>query len=772
MEPASILQPLSRRAFLAIAAVAVGAAGGLAGVLGASSQRRPADQRISLGDLTLVVRADPWRLSLLGPSGDVVWEEAANQTLGYQTAAGRTYRARRLGSFTVTGDADVQLIAETDDPAGGAITVRAQTLGPRTFRLTVNPDSTSAVAAVGGAFLSPAAERFVGFGERFDGVNQRGRRVEMWAEDRRVAGYGSSTYAPIPVLLSSRGHGFTLEGFERSRFDLAASSPDRWAWEQDAAAASILVSYGPGLKELIQLNAEIAGLPPLPPAWLFGVWKTSVGGDAQVLAEMRRLRDLKVPVSAVFAYDAVDSEANLGWPFVTFAGRQPGEYPDPLAFTTTLHGLGFKVLNYLTADFHLDRFNYQEPAVHGFLVKRQDGRPYIHPGFQVAWLDFSDPDAVVWWSASWRRALNDLGYDGGMLDLGELIPTDAVLGDGSSGLKSHNRYPLLYAQSAWQAASAARPDGDFALMLRTGGVGAQRFENSQWNGDAVMRWRGSDGLQSMVPAAVSFGLSGFPYWHTEVAGYVQADLNRDQERELWLRWLQLATWTCLLRDHLGDHPRPPIDVWLDEGTLNAFRVAARAHASLVPYLYSVAAEASRTGLPLMRYLPIEAPEDPRAWQEEQSFFLGPHFLVAPVVEPGATTRTVYLPPGEWVDYWRGTLYAGGQEVTVPAPLEASGPPVFARAGAIIPLAPDYDSLVRSTSPRVQTWTGDLIVRIMPSGPAGSRESSFTLYDGTRLQWNGRALLVTGNPKPRSIELRAPDGSVLIREMDDSQAIVS
>src|SRR5207302_9313033 len=167
----------------------------------------------------------------------------------------------------------------------------------------------------------------------------------------------------------------------------------------------------------------------------------------------------------------------------------------------------------------------------------------------------------------------------------------------------------------------------------------------------------------------SFGLSGFPYWHAEVAGYVDADLNQDQERELWLRWLQLASWTSLLRDHLGDHPSSPVDMWLDEGTLSAFSQAARVHASLVPYVYSLAAEASRTGLPIMRYLPLEVPDDPRAWQHEPSDFLGPTFLVAPVVEPGMSTRTVYLPAGEWVDYWRGTVYGGGQEVTVPAPLE-------------------------------------------------------------------------------------------------------
>jgi alpha-glucosidase (family GH31 glycosyl hydrolase) len=534
----------------------------------------------------------------------------------------------------------------------------------------------------------------------------------------------------------------------------------------------MLLTYGPGLKALVQRNAEIVGLPPVPPMWLFGVWKTSVGGPAEVQAEMQRLRDMKVPVSAVFAFDAVDSEANLGWPFVTFAGRQAGSYPDPRGFTDSLHAMGLKVLNYFTADFHVDRRNYLEPATHGFLVKTQDGRVYIHPGFQVAWLDYSDPDAVVWWTRSWQRALNDLGYDGGMLDLGELIPADASLEDGTTGLQSHNRYPLLYAQSAWQAASQARPDGDFALLLRSGALGAQSFQSAQWNGDALMRWQAPDGLASMVPAALSFGLSGFPFWHTEVAGYVQSDLSHDDERELWLRWVQLASWTSLLRDHLGDHQRSPIDVWLDDGTINAFRGAARVHASLLPYLYSLAAEASQTGVPIMRYLPMEVPDDPRAWQEEQSYFLGPHFLVAPVVEAGATTRTVYLPPGEWVDYWRGTIYAGGRQVTVPAPVDASGPPVFARAGALIPLAPDYDSLVPADNTDVRTWNGDLVVHVMPSGPSGSPEASFTLYDGTRLHWTGARLEVEANPISRSIEVRTPDGRVAARQVDGTSAAIT
>src|SRR5215471_19110152 len=293
-----MLTPLSRRAFLALGAVALGAAAGLAGIAGAASRERPNDQRLPFGDLTLVVHADPWQMSVLGPDGSVLYEEAADQTVGFRTTDGRDYRALRLASVGALSDGFAQLVAETDAPGAAAITLEVRQLGPRAMRWTIVPDTTLALASVTGTFISPPDERFVGFGERFDSVDQRGRAVEVWADDRRVANYGTSTYAPLPMLLSSRGYGFTLEGFERSRFDLAARKPDRWTWQQDAPQASVLVTYGPTLKDLVQRNAELTGLPPLPPPWLFGVWKTSVGGQEDVVAEMRKLRALKVPVSA------------------------------------------------------------------------------------------------------------------------------------------------------------------------------------------------------------------------------------------------------------------------------------------------------------------------------------------------------------------------------------------------------------------------------------------------------------------------------------------
>src|SRR5216683_373132 len=150
---------VSRRAFLVLGGAALGAIAGLAEITGASHPQRPEEQRISLGEMTLVVQADPWRMSLRAPSGEVVWDEAADDTLNYQTVDGHTRRARRLLSVANVGERGVQLVAETDEPVDGAIVIEVLALGPRTFRLCVTPNSTTQVVSVGGALISPADER-------------------------------------------------------------------------------------------------------------------------------------------------------------------------------------------------------------------------------------------------------------------------------------------------------------------------------------------------------------------------------------------------------------------------------------------------------------------------------------------------------------------------------------------------------------------------------------------------------------------------------------
>jgi alpha-D-xyloside xylohydrolase len=595
----------------------------------------------------------------------------------------------------------------------------------------------------------------LGFGERFTAVDQRGRVVTTWADDRRVAGYGDSTYTPLPFFISSRGYSLALETDVRSTFDLAAERPDRYAWEAETGELSLVFSYGPTARDLVQQQVARTGLPPLPPIWAFGVWKTAIGGEAQVLRDAARLRQLGVPVSALYVFDTLDPESNIGWPYITFEGKRSGPYGALRALTDGLHAQGLKVLTYNTADFHLERPNYAFPAEQGFFLKTTSGQPYVHPGFQLSWLDFSNPQAVAWWRMLWKRSLVDLGFDGGMLDLGELTPPDARYANGLDGRAMHNRYPALYAQAAFEAVAALKPDS--VLLDRSGAAGAQAFQHLQWPGDPLVDWSENNGFKSMLPAALSFGLSGFPYWHPEVGGYLADGLPRDSERELWFRWLELGAFSSLLRDQYGDHQTgsEPVEMWSDDDTIEAYRFYGRLHNSLVPYLYSYARIASETGLPLMRHLALNYPDDTRAWIEEREYTLGDELLVAPVDDEGARTRTLYLPAGRWVDFWSGAIFDGGREVTADAPLDRI--PVYVRAGAIIPMAADFDTLVPAAEPGVRTWNGDLVIRVMPSnGPA---DSSFRLYDGTGLAYRtdgrGAVLSVRGSPAARGLEIHLP-----------------
>jgi alpha-D-xyloside xylohydrolase len=356
-----------------------------------------------------------------------------------------------------------------------------------------------------------------------------------------------------------------------------------------------------------------------------------------------------------------------------------------------------------------------------------------------------------------------------MLDLGELTPEDARYFNGLDGRAMHNRYPVLYAQAAFESATSLKPDS--VLFNRAGGIGAQAFQHLQWPGDPLIDWSESNGFKSMLPAALSFGLSGFPYWHPEVGGYLATGLPRDSERELWFRWLQLGAFSSLLRDQYGDHQTgsPPVEMWSDEETIEAFRFYARLHNRLLPYLYSYARIASETGLPLMRHLALNYPEDARAWTEERQYTLGDELLVAPVLEEAARTRMVYLPAGQWVDFWTGAIFEGAREIVAEAPLDRI--PVYARAGALLPMAADFETLVSTVEPGVRTWTGGLVIRAMPSnGPASS---TFALYDGTRMSYRTDGarsdLRLKGSPGSRDLEIRLPVASTPSQVLVDGHA---
>jgi alpha-glucosidase (family GH31 glycosyl hydrolase) len=422
----------------------------------------------------------------------------------------------------------------------------------------------------------------------------------------------------------------------------------------------------------------------LPPSWAFGVWKNLIGGEALVEREIERLREEGVPIDAVWIYDAVDDRVGFGWPWQIFGLIRPGVYRDLTSLIHRLHRRGLKVLGYLHPFLYPHSDAYATARAHDFLVKTPDGRPYMEPWTFTprAYLDFSNARATAWWQDRVCIALLELGFDGAMLDFGEGAPIGGRYAGGQAGQVMHNLYPVLYLRAAHEVGEAAKP-GDAVFFARAGYSGSQPVTMARFPGDQVRSWDRDRGLPSLIPAMLSGGLSGWPFWGPDIAGFFDGDgIDLGAEKGLWLRWVQLGALSPTMRDMLGSQ-RDPVGVWTDEDTLAVFRAYARLHTALRPYLHRYAQLAHRRGLPILRPLFLNYPADSGAYAVDDAYLLGDDLLVAPVLAPAQTIRRLYLPADRWRDYWTGEAYDGPGWVTVAAPLGQI--PLFVREGGELSL---------------------------------------------------------------------------------------
>jgi alpha-glucosidase (family GH31 glycosyl hydrolase) len=263
-----------------------------------------------------------------------------------------------------------------------------------------------------------------------------------------------------------------------------------------------------------------------------------------------------------------------------------------------------------------------------------------------------------------------------------------------------------------------------------------------WGGDQQHNWMRDLGLPSVVTAGITAGMSGYSTWGPDI-------LSDGYDRELWMRWAEFAALTPVMRDHVWSKPEFSVNLWHDPGTIALFRKYALLHSGLLPYFATYAAEAHRTGVPILRHLVLQYPGDPRSATAEYQYLLGESILVAPVVEQAAVTRKLYLPPGEWVNYWTGEHYRGAADVTVPAGLEQI--PILVRSGAILPFKPESETATLSWSDP-NLLEGSLLWKAYPG--KAEESSTFTLPDGTSatLQTTRSELRIVGvSPTVRPYE---------------------
>jgi alpha-D-xyloside xylohydrolase len=637
--------------------------------------------------------------------------------LGFRTADGWVHATRVLSSRRVrsgieatvaTGDPGRRLAVRVTPDGEGVIAVRMRVVGA----------GGPAIEALGGAFGALAGERYLGFGERSNAVDQRGKVVESYvsdgpyqAKDRPLvasvippAGLrprDDATYFPIPWLLSTKGYAVLIDNAQASYYRLATDVAGAWSLEVADAPRELRfrVFAGPRPADALRRLTERTGRQPRPAApWLLGPWYQPGGSTSEQAAQLRALRAADAPVSAAQTY--------LHY---LPCGDQQGRREQERARTRALHATGVAVTTYVNPMIctgYAPRYGQAVRA--GALTPDAAGRPVVYrystrTGFDVSQFDFSAPAGRSLYARLLREPVQD-GHDGWMEDFGEYTPLDARPFDGAQRTAAHNLYPRLYHCAAF--AAAARAPRPIVRFQRSGWTGAARCAQVVWGGDPTTTF-GFDGLASALRQGLTMGLSGVSLWGSDIGGFFSL-LGDQLSGELLERWVQLGAVSGVMRTErdgiaVPAKPRPQVD---DPGQLANWRRWTRLRTQLYPYLAAADAQYARTGLPIMRHLALAYPTDPRAVRRDDEFLFGPDLLAAPVLAAGRRSRNVYLPRGRWVDLWRSAgvrarggalalrrarVLSGGRAVRLPAPLDEL--PLLVRAGAVLPLlTPDVDTL--------------------------------------------------------------------------------
>ncbi|MBX3246191.1 MAG: hypothetical protein KF901_03335 [Myxococcales bacterium] len=538
---------------------------------------------------------------------------------------------------------------------------------------------------------------FHGFGEQYNATDQRGEAFELFVSEqgvgrerglRDIAGDSHTTYFPMPYWLDARGHGVLFLTDQRVKVSLCVPGPgneinlrdEEVAFVEVAAIEPVewLVFHGPTPLAVVRQLGDVVGRPAPLPDWAFGTWIASQGGQDSIEEEVANLEAAGVPWSALWVQDWTGIRRNIDGGFgVEYRWEADDElYPDLRAFVARLHADGKKFLAYANpfVDPSLPN-HFPEMDERGLLVGHPDGGSYEFtapnsPTLRAGHPDLTNPETVAYVKAALRAMVEDYGFDGWMHDFSEWNPIDAVMSDGSEPVGYHNRYPIEWQRMAREVLDETRPDGDYALFARAGWTGVQAVAQIHWAGDQECNWEHGDGLPTVVPALLNMGLSGQPNVTHDVAGFS----GGPSTKELFLRWTELGAFTPIFRTHDGNRKLENWSWDTDEETVAHFRRFARIHDALAPLFRELADESQRTSAPILRHPMLVFPTDPRTWGLSQEMMIGETLYVAPVIEEGATTRTLYLPEGSWFHVWTGTRYEGGQTITVDAPIGA--PPVF------------------------------------------------------------------------------------------------
>ncbi|PRY37910.1 alpha-xylosidase [Umezawaea tangerina] len=518
-----------------------------------------------------------------------------------------------------------------------------------------------------------------GLGERFGPLTRNGQVVDIWNAD---GGTGTEqAYKNVPFYLTNAGYGVFVDHPGNVSFEVGSEVVSRVQFSVPGQSLAYFVVYGPTPKDVLRKYTALTGRPPLPPAWSFGLWLstsfTTSYDEKTVTGFIDGMIDRDIPLS-VFHFDCFWMR-EFQWCDFEWDSRV---FPDPPGMLERLRSRGLRVCVWINPYIAQRSPLFAEGAAGGFLLKRPDGDVWQWDLWQpgMALVDFTNPAAREWYAAK-LDALLEQGVDCFKTDFGERVPTDVAYFDGSDPERMHNYYTLLYNRTVFDVLRARRGDGDAVVFARSATAGSQKYP-VHWGGDCESTY---ESMAESLRGGLSLGMSGFGFWSHDIGGF-----EGTPDPALFKRWIAFGLLSSHSRLHGSDSYRVP---WLfDEESVDVLRHFAKLKARLMPYLFDAARQATATGVPMMRAMVLEFPDDPGCAQLERQYLLGDSLLVAPVFSADGAV-SYYVPEGTWTRFATGERVHGPRWVTDRCDFTTI--PLLVRPGSVVPVGavddgPEYD----------------------------------------------------------------------------------
>lgn len=501
-----------------------------------------------------------------------------------------------------------------------------------------------------GATSLSVGELIYGLGEHFGPFVKNGQSIDMWNEDGGTS--SELSYKNIPFYLSNRGYGIFVNDPGKVSFEVGTERVEKVGFSVPGERLDFFYIGGRDMKDSIRLYTDLTGKPALPPDWSFGLWLSTSFltkyDEETVLHTMDQMESAGIPVS-VFHFDCFWMKGYHWCDFMWDSSL----FPDPEGMIRKIHDKGIRVCVWINPYIAQASSLFDEGMEKGYFIHRTNGDVWQWDKWQagMAVVDFTNPDAKQWYQAQLERLLK-MGVDCFKTDFGERIPTEHIVYfDGSVPEKMHNYYSYLYNETVFEVIRKVRGEKEAIVFARSGTSGGQKFP-VHWGGDCFARY---ESMAESLRGGLSLTLSGYGYWSHDIGGFEDTSTP-----DVYKRWVAFGLLSSHSRLHGSGSYRVP---WLygDEAT-EVLRHFVRVKQNLQPYLLEKTKENHETGMPLVRAMVLEFPEDPVcAWLDRQ-YMLGDLYLVAPVFQESGEV-TYYIPAGSWKNYFTGEIREGGHWIT-------------------------------------------------------------------------------------------------------------